>query len=77
MFFLWDELVSAVTLAGAAERVLSDLQPQDGIIGVDAHSIRSMINLKEEHQKDAAKLFRKDYFFSGTLTETLRKTIMN
>ena len=65
MFFLWDELVSAVTLAGAAERVLSDLQPQDGIIGVDAHSIRSMINLyiKEEHHKDAAKLFRKDYDF--------------
>lgn len=63
MFFLWDELVSAVTLAGAAERVLSDLQPQDGIIGVDAHSIRSMINLyvKEEHHKDAAALFRKDY----------------
>jgi hypothetical protein len=65
MFFLWDELVSAVTLAGAAERVLSDLQPQDGIIGVDAYSIRSMINLyiKEEHQKDAATLFRKDYDF--------------
>jgi hypothetical protein len=54
MFFLWDELVSAATLAGAAERVLSDLQPQDGIIGVDAHSIRSMINLyiKEEHHKE-------------------------
>jgi len=65
MFFLWDDLVSAVTLAGAAERVLSDLQPQDGIIGIDAHSIRSMINLyiKEEHHKDAAKLFRKDYDF--------------
>jgi hypothetical protein len=65
MFFLWDDLVSAVTLAGAAERVLSDLQPQDGIIGIDAHSIRSMINLyiKEGHHKDAAKLFRKDYDF--------------
>jgi hypothetical protein len=65
MFFLWDDLVSAVTLAGAAERVLSDLQPQDGIIGVDAYSLRSMINLyiKAEHQKDAAKLFRKDYDF--------------
>jgi hypothetical protein len=64
-FFLWDDLVSAVTLAGAAERVLSDLQPQDGIIGVDAYSLRSMINLyiKEEHQRDAAKLFRKDYDF--------------
>jgi hypothetical protein len=65
LFFVWDELVSAVTLAGAAERVLSDLQPQDGIFGVDAHSIRSMINLniKEEHHKDAAKAFRKDYDF--------------
>jgi hypothetical protein len=64
-FFLWDELVSAVTLAGAAERVLSDLQPQDGILGEDAYSIRSMINLyiKEGHHKDAAKKFRKDYDF--------------
>jgi len=64
-FFLWDDLVSAVTLAGAAERVLSDLQPQDGIIGVDAYSLRSMINLyiKDEHHKDAAKFFRKDYDF--------------
>jgi hypothetical protein len=65
MFFLWDDLVSAVTLAGAAERVLSDLQPQDVIIGVDAYSIRSMVNLyiKDEHHRDAAKLFRKDYDF--------------
>jgi hypothetical protein len=65
LFFLWDELVSAVTLAGAAERVLSDLQPQDGIFGVDAHSIRSIVNLyiKEGHHKDAAKAFRKDYDF--------------
>ena len=65
MFFLWDDLVSAVTLAGAAERVLSDLQPQDGIIGIDAYSIRSMLNLyiKNEHQKEAAKAFRKDYDF--------------
>jgi len=65
LFFLWDDLVSAVTLAGAAERVLSDLQPQDGIFGVDARSIRSMVNLyiKDEHHKDAAKLFRKDYDF--------------
>jgi len=65
MFFIWDDLVSAVTLAGAAERVLSDLQPQDGIFGVDARSIRSMVNLyiKEEHQRDAAKLYRKDYDF--------------
>jgi len=64
-FFIWDDLVSAVTLAGAAERVLSDLQPQDGIFGVDARSIRSMVNLyiKEDHQKDAAKIFRKDYDF--------------
>lgn len=64
-FFLWDDLVSAVTLAGAAERVLSDLQPQDGIIGVDAYSLRSTINLyvKEEHHKDAAELFRRDYDF--------------
>jgi hypothetical protein len=65
VYFLRDDLVSALTLAGAAERVLSDLQPQDGIFGVDAHSIRSMINLyiKAEHQKEAAALFRKDYDF--------------
>jgi hypothetical protein len=57
--------VSAVTLAGAAERVLSDLQPQDGIFGIDAHSIRSMVNLyiKDDHQKEAAALFRHDYDF--------------
>jgi hypothetical protein len=65
VYFLWDDLVSAITLAGAAERVLSDMQPQDGIMGADAYSIRSIINLyiKPEHQKDAAKLFRKDYDF--------------
>jgi hypothetical protein len=65
VYFLWDDLVSAVTLAGAAERVLSDLQPQDGIFGVDAHSVRSFINLhiKDEHQKEAAVLFRRDYDF--------------
>src|SRR5277367_858560 len=64
-YFLWDDLVSALTLAGAAERVMSDLQPQDGIIGVDAWSIRSMVNLhiKTEHQKKAAALFRADYDF--------------
>jgi hypothetical protein len=65
LFFLWDDWVSAVTLAGAAERVLSDLQPQDGIIGVDAYSLRSMFNLyiKEEHHREAAELFRRDYDF--------------
>jgi hypothetical protein len=65
VYFLWDDLVSAITLAGAAERVLSDLQPQDGIFGVDAHSIRSMVNLyiKQEHQKEAGALFRRDYDF--------------
>src|SRR4030081_1382952 len=65
VFFLWDDLVSALTLAGAAERVMSDLQPQDGIFGVDATSIRSAINLHvlPEYQKRAAALFRKDYDF--------------
>jgi hypothetical protein len=64
-YFLWDDLVSAITLAGAAERVLSDMQPQDGIIGIDAYSIRSAVNLyfKTEHQSEAAGLFRKDYDF--------------
>ena len=64
-YFLWDDLVSAITLAGAAERVMSDMQPQDGIFGVDAASVRSIINLyiKPEHQKDAAKLWRADYDF--------------
>ena len=33
-----DDLVSALTLAGAAERVLSDWQRQDGLFGVDAYS---------------------------------------
>ncbi len=41
-YFLWDDLVSATTLAGAAERVMSDMQAQDGIFGVDAASIRSI-----------------------------------
>jgi hypothetical protein len=52
-------------LAGAAERVLSDKQPADGILGVDAFSIRSMVNLyiEDEYQSKAAKLFRADYDF--------------
>jgi hypothetical protein len=58
-----DDLVSALTLAGAAERVLSDLQPQDGLLGVDAYSWRAAINLyiKTEHQKEAARLYRRAY----------------
>ena len=44
VYFLWDDLVSAITLAGAAERVMSDMQPKDGIFGIDAASIRSIIN---------------------------------
>jgi hypothetical protein len=65
LYFLWDDLVSAVTLAGAAERVLSDLQPADGIFDIDARSIRSVINLyiKPGHQKQAAISFRADYDF--------------
>jgi hypothetical protein len=64
-YFLWDDLVSALTLAGAAERVMSDMQSQDGIFGVDAYSIRSIINLyiKSEYQKDAAKVYRAAYDF--------------
>jgi hypothetical protein len=66
-YFLWDALVSALTLAGAAERVLSDLQRRDGLFGVDPYSIRSIVDLyiKPEHQKDAAKLYRADYDFFG------------
>ncbi len=62
-YFLWDDLVSALTLAGAAERVLSDVQPQDGLICVDAFSIRSLINLyvEGEHQSKAGNLFRRTY----------------
>jgi hypothetical protein len=65
VYFLWDNLVSSLTLAGAAERVLSDLQPQDGLFGVDAASVRSLVNLyiRDEHQNEAAALFRKDYDF--------------
>jgi len=61
----FDDLVSALTLAGAAERVLSDQQPQNGILGVDAWSIRAYCNLhiKEDHQKAAAKLLRDGYDF--------------
>ena len=64
-YFLWDDLVSAITLAGAAERVLSDIQDPKGLLEVDNYSIRSAINLyiKDEHQKAAAKLFRKEYDF--------------
>lgn len=64
-YFLWDDLVSALILAGAAERVMSDMQGKDGIFGVDAVSMRSMINLyiKPEYQAEAAKLFRADYDF--------------
>lgn len=64
-YFLWDDLVSAITLAGAAERVLSDLQPQDGLLGVDGFSLRAAINLyiKDENHKEVAKLFRNDYDF--------------
>jgi hypothetical protein len=64
-YFLWDDLVSALTLAGAAERVLSDKQSADGLFGMDAFSIRSMVNLyiKDEYQPEAAKLFRADYDF--------------
>ena len=56
---------SALTLAGAAERVLSDKQREDGLLGVDAFSIRSMINLhiSEEYHREAAKYFRRDYDF--------------
>lgn len=62
---MWDDLVSAITLAGVAERVMSDMQPQDGIFGVDAASLRSMVNLyiKPEHQKAAGAMFRADYDF--------------
>jgi hypothetical protein len=65
LYFISDDLISAVTLAGAAERVLSDMQPQDGILGVDAYSIRSSVNLhiKPEYQKRVAQFFRKDYDF--------------
>lgn len=64
-YFLYDDYVSAMTLAGAAERVLSDLQPQDGLIGIDAISIRSLINLfvPDEYSKEAAQHLRGPYDF--------------
>lgn len=64
-YFLWDDLISAVTLAGAAERVLSDKQKQDGLLGVDAFSVRSAINLyiNKRYQKETAQLVRSDYDF--------------
>jgi len=49
------------------------MQPQDGILGVDAYSIRAAINLyiKPGHQKETAKLFRKAYdFFRHADTDT-------
>lgn len=62
-FLQFDDLVSALTLAGATETVLSDLQPEDGLFGVDAWSIRAFCNLhiKPEHHKDAWGLFHKKY----------------
>jgi hypothetical protein len=59
----FDDPISALTLAGAAERVLSDLQPSDGILGVDAWSIRAFCNthIKQERQEAAAVLLRKTY----------------
>lgn len=64
-YLQFDDPVSALTLAGAAERVLSDLQPQDGILGVDAWSLRAFCNLhiKPEYQKAAGKLLRDGYDF--------------
>ncbi len=63
LFFLEDDFVSAITLAGAAERVLSDMQPRDGLLGVDAFSIRSLCNLyiEDNYSKQAADAFRKPY----------------
>jgi hypothetical protein len=62
-YFLWDDLPSALTLAGAAERVLSDIQPKDGIFGVDAYSSQALVNLYiiDEHQRKALNLFRHTY----------------
>ncbi|NWG71337.1 MAG: hypothetical protein HXY23_06990 [Parvularculaceae bacterium] len=61
----FDDLVSAMTLAGAAERVLSDLQPQDGILGVDAWSIQSLVNLyfKDEFHNLVRDKLRHAYDF--------------
>ncbi len=62
-FLQFDDPVSALTLAGATETVLSDLQPKDGLFGVDAWSIRAFCNLhiKPEHHKAARDLFRQKY----------------
>jgi hypothetical protein len=59
----FDDPISALTLAGAAETVLSDLQPIDGIFGVDAWSIRAICNthINTAHRKEAADLLRSAY----------------
>jgi len=64
-YFLWEDYASVVTLIGAAERVLSDLQPQDGLLGFDAVSLRSLINLhiKDQFAKEAAHDLRAPYDF--------------
>lgn len=61
----FDDPVSAITLAGAAESVLSDLQPQSGILGIDAWSVQACLDLyiKDEFHGDARDMLRHGYDF--------------
>lgn len=61
----FEDLVSAMTLAGAAERVLSDLHPKGAKFSHDAPSIRAFCNtyVTPDRQKEAAKDMRAAYDF--------------
>lgn len=61
----FEDLVSAMTLAGAAERVLSDLHPKDAKFSDDTLSIRAFCNtyVKTDCRKQAAEYMRAAYDF--------------
>lgn len=61
----FEDLVSAMTLAGAAERVLSDLHPKDAEFSDDTFSIRAFCKtyVKPGRQKKAAEYMRAAYDF--------------
>lgn len=55
----FDDPVSALTLTGAAERVLSDFQPQDAKVSDGYHSIKAFLNefvKAEDHKKVASEM---------------------
>lgn len=59
----FEDLVSAMTLAGAAERVLSDGQPKDARISDGFNSIKAFCNefVKEGYRKEVTAKVREAY----------------